>query len=49
MVSISKTVQQNLSNIDNVITSNEQEMLRSFFLQKEVLQEGLMIAIRSFV
>jgi predicted transposase YdaD len=48
MVSISKTVQQNLSNIDNVLTSNEQEMVRPFFLQKYI-QEGLMIAIRSFM
>ena len=48
MVIISKTVQQNLSNIDNVLTSNEQEMVRPFFLQKYI-QEGLMIAIRSFM
>jgi hypothetical protein len=52
MVSISKTVQQNLSNIDSVLTSNEQEMVRPYFLQKyiqEGRQEGLMIAIHKFM
>jgi predicted transposase YdaD len=60
MVSISKTVQQNLSNIDNVLTSNEQEMVRPYFLQKyiqegrqegrvEGLVEGIVIAIHKFM
>ena len=39
MVSISKTIQQNLSNIDKVLTADEQEMVRPFFLQKYI-QEG---------
>jgi hypothetical protein len=56
MVNISKTVQQNLSNIDSVLTSNEQEMVRPFFLQKYIQEgrqegrvEGLVIAIHKFM
>ena len=56
MASISKTLQPNLSNIDNVLTSNEQEMVRPYFLQKyiqegrqEGLVEGLVIAIHKFM
>ncbi len=60
MVSISKTIQQNLSNIDKVLTADEQEMVRPFFLQKyiqegrqegrvEGLVEGLVIAIHKFM